>query len=385
MIEITDKQTITIFHEFLNEKRNIKQHNNTNTNTNNNNTSTNSKHSSSLSSNEPYKIFCLPTPVPLDDTLLTNNLQKYDYMFYCKHNNPESCSIPAIVSFYINPVTCQKTIMIYLKNGMYYELNVDDYPFIVEEEEQVSIKEPDVIYTLGTIFSCTYYFDTYECIFNDVVVFKGIPCYLESFYTRLDYLCTFFEYYYTPSSYKNGVLVEFKKETFYNYKDFCFHIQQNDENNNNNTILTSHSSFIFIPCSLPLGINIQRTFFFYNKEHYFNLYVSITENDISLYSVHNENKEQLVLFASVQRTTPEGLDFYEKYCSIVQSNTIVFNSPPFLMNILYLPETQTFLPQPIPNSLQFMKYKECLNLRFLELLFVTIKKNITLNNIFSLY
>jgi len=55
------------------------------------------------------------------------------------------------------------------------------------------------------------------------------------------------------------------------------------------------------------------------------------------------------------------------------------------MNILYIPESQTFLPQPIPNAIQFMKYKECLNLRFLELLFVTLKNNISLNNIFSLY
>jgi len=336
--------------------------------------------------NEPYKIFCLPTPVPLDETLLTNNLQKYNYMFYCKKNNPESCSIPAILAFYINSLTSQKTIMLYLKNNLYYELNVDDYPLHTNNNNECDNDgydcykndEPDIIYNLGTILSCTYYFDTYECICNDMVVFKGIPCYLESFYTRLDYLCVFFEYYYTTPSLNKNVLLDIRKERFYNYSDFCFHIQNDND-------ITSFSSFIFIPCSLPLGINIQRTFFFYNKDIYFNLYVSITENDISLYSVHNDNKEQLVLFASVNRTTPEGIEFYTKYCSIVESNTAVFHSPPLLMNILYIPESQTFLPQPIPNAIQFMKYKECLNLRFLELLFVTLKNNISLNNIFSLY
>lgn len=282
-------------------------------------------------------IFTLPTPLTLERKFIEHNLTNFEYTVY--ESSFSYDSVRMVLVFFDDHV------MGYTKDGKHYDLS-----------ELLALNETFKEKNNVTIVDAFLNIDKMEMYITDVIHHDHSSYYMAYFDVRKSCLVKIIE----EDLDKVKTHIDVLYPNFYNYKDivYCY-----DEMRD--MIENDFKRVIFVPKTIPIGINIQRTMFMWEKDPQCLLKVTANEENgiIKLFAKKNYKEDEDTLFASIMLEKDEAKDFMTDY------------EGPGLYSLLY--KNDTFK---IKNK---CKKKRGPNmLRYLEQFFCTYRDSITLDDIF---
>jgi hypothetical protein len=272
-------------------------------------------------------IFVSPIPIPLSHKHIDTNIKKYEYMFY--EHQPENIYERCLLLIF------NDRTFLYFKYGKYYEIVLDS---------------PSYNLINDTIIDCHYDTETGTIILKDLIVWKRTKMYCEYFNERYECLkeihsCLSFD------SFHVDIL------TYYNYRNFV---------HDPTSTFESFESLVFVPMTLTIGINIQRTMFLYEKYPSMFLFIELTpDTNTVVLSCWNNNYTETVMFA----TTTSDTVLIDTMRNLSKTRKLGF----------FKYKDNTFDLIQICNE----TYKNAYTLRMLEQVFVMNKEHIDIKEIFT--
>lgn len=311
MSEIQNQNLIEYVHNVINTCRNIKTSRN---------------------------VFTLPIPIPLERHHIKDNLNTYDYVIYENSEDIKGERVLLVFLTYDN----EHYIIAYTKDNRYYNLTCE-----------LVFKQYDKDIFNNTILECILHRELKKLVVRDIISFSNETVYNVFFGTRKEYMVQIIdEIFDKEQSNYSLVLTEFND--FNNIKyDYTEHNYKDKFN-----------SLIFVPQTIPIGINIQRTMFYWENvpSMTLNLFKNTEKNKLEISTIDNKKKEN-VLFASIDFTSEKAKCFE--------------NVNDGLYDFTYNMEKRTF---------EILRDKTYNNkphsLRILEQIFCSIRESISCDDIF---
>ncbi|AOM63457.1 hypothetical protein [Heterosigma akashiwo virus 01] len=249
---LDNNELITYMHHLINSKRNIKTQ---------------------------RTIFALPIAIPLEREMVENNIRRFEY------------SIMKISNVYDNTrvmVTCFKYnnenyTVLFNKKGMYYDYSN-------------KIKFSDDVYN-ATILDCDLIVNEDKLLIRDILCYKGEPCFNVYAGFRKEYM---FQLLGDIDKEKTCISLEMYK--VYDYNEFKENLKESGEE----MPLLDFDKLLFIPKTIPIGINIQRTMFFWEHTPGMFLKMNVNDTTITLSACSNTSEKDNVVIATIKRDCDRG-------------------------------------------------------------------------------
>lgn len=270
------------------------------------------------------QVFTSPVPVPISRNHIQQHLHNYEYVFcpYQHEGYYDRCLL----------VLYRYTIVLFFKNGFrHYRLPRSTYPPSLD----------------GTIIDAHYRDNT--LILKDVLAYNHRKYYCEYFDARFDVLKSI-------QCALGTILapIEVQLTEYTNYHTFIYNTIDSETMD-----WSTMENIVFVPKTLSMGINMQRTSFVYERYPLLILFVSKNDETIRLSCWNNERTEQ-ILFASSTDVRWENVA-EEQHVGLVQ----------------YKDDAYDYIEKCDPS-------KQVFTLRVLEQIFVMYKETIEPRDLFDL-
>ena len=232
-------------------------------------------------------IFALPVPLALEQKHIAQNLKRFEYVAY--ESSFSFDSLRLVLVFF------DGYAIGYSKFGKHYDLSELINITQVEGKENVTIVDAFVN------------LDKMQIYLTDVLHHDEESYYMRYFDSRKTCLVTLIE----EDLDKVRTHVDVFYPDFYNYDDLLFSYDEMKDK-----VIKDFKRVVFVPKSIPIGINIQRTMFIWERDPYCFLKIKLDKEKklVELFALNNNyNKSEELLFASISTEEEAAIEFLKDY------------------------------------------------------------------------